>query len=62
MSWGDAMKRIRSGVEGDIAREAWRDGFQTALDAMREWAEKSGDEHTREAIKVAANMIEATKP
>lgn len=41
--------------------EAWRDGFQMAINLFRDWADKFGGE-SADTIKIAADMVEMTKP
>ncbi len=43
-------------------RESWLDGYQRAVEAMRDWAEEFGDEQTKRAVLTCADMVEAAKP
>jgi hypothetical protein len=45
-----------------VGRELWLDGYQTAVDAMRDWANKFGPPETRQALLDAADVLELAKP
>ncbi len=48
--------------EAIFGMECWRDGYQTAVDSMRVWANEFADEQAKVAILTCAAMIEASKP
>jgi hypothetical protein len=38
------------------------DGYQRAVETMRDWADDFGDEQSKAAIRACADMVEAAKP
>ena len=47
---------------GRHIHQTWLDGYQRAVDAMRNWAEEFADDQCKAAIRECANMVEAAKP
>jgi hypothetical protein len=43
-------------------RQTWLDGYQRAVETMRDWADDFGDEQSKAAIRACADMVEAAKP
>lgn len=55
-------RTMRMSELASAIREAWLDGYQRAIDAMRSWAEEFAHDDTKAAVLTAAAMIEAAKP
>ena len=50
------------GAIPNLVREAWCDGYQEAINALRRWAVQFANDQTKSTIIEAAGMIELAKP